>query len=233
LPTDAINPGVPTNSSGETLTWTWTIYNPDGTFGRTGTSIGASPLDIDPYDFRLGTSRIEWSAVNSSGHDDCVQLITVIDAEPPTFAAGPFNFCVERITSAVYTGNADDIQYNPDYPAGDYKILRIGDIDLNIDLNTYLDNCCTLADGYSIRWSIDFEGTNPTEPTITGTGQPSTYKDPVTGDPLDIYLWGDGVTFQSRVHSITYWMTDCHGNESLPVTTTITVTPRPELIKVN
>ncbi len=233
LPTDVNNPGVPSNSTGETINWEYTIFNPDGSSGDTGSSTGVSPNQIDPYDFWLGNSIIRWVGINASGTDTCTQQITVIDVEPPTFAAVDFEDCVERLTSAVYTGDADNIQYNPDYPDGDYKILHIGDTYLDIDLNTYLDNCCVLADGYSIRWTLDFEGTNPGEPTISGTGQPSTYKDPVTSDPLDIYLWGDGVTFLDRVHTITYWMTDCHGNESLPVTVNITINPRPELVKMN
>ncbi|MDO8952889.1 MAG: hypothetical protein Q7U86_09705, partial [Draconibacterium sp.] len=230
---DADNPGVPTNTTGEVLNWIWTVYAPDGTtvIGA-GNSIGVTPTPVGPVDFPLGTSTIHWYASNASGFDECDQLVTVIDEEPPTFAALPFEDCVERLMSAVYTGDADDIQYNPDYPTGDYKILLIGDTSLDIDLTTYFDNCCALADGYSIFWTIDFEGNDPTEPSITGTGQPSTYKDAVTNDPMDILLWGDGVNFQPRVHTITYTMTDCNGNESLPVSTTITINPRPELIKV-
>jgi hypothetical protein len=232
LPTDALNPGVPTNNTGETLIWMWTIYNPDGNIGKTGTSTGAVAADISQYDFMLGTSRIEWRAENLSGYAECIQLITVIDEEPPTFEAEPFEDCVERLMSAVYTGNADNIQYNPDYPTGDYKILLIGDTSLDIDLNTYFDNCCSLADGYSLFWTIDFGEDDPSEPSISGTGQPSTFKDAVTGDPMDILLWGDGINFLPRVHTITYTMTDCHGNVSLPVTVNITINPRPELIKM-
>jgi hypothetical protein len=227
LPTDANNPGVPVNNNGETLTWTWTIYNPDGSFGRTGTSTGAVALDIDQYDFQLGTSRIVWRAVNASGHAECEQLITVIDNQPPTFAANPYEDCVESLMSAVYTVGTNNIIYNPDYPNGDYKIYRTGsDIRLDIDPATYFDNCCTVFEPDSLSWTIDFDGTDPAEPSISGTGQPSTYS-------ADIYLWGDGVNFQSRVHTITYRLTDCNGNPSLPVTTTITINPRPKLEKVN
>jgi hypothetical protein len=224
---DADNPGVPTNTTGEVLNWTYTVYAPDGTTViGTGTSTGVSPTPVGPVDFPLGTSTIHWYASNASGFDECEQLVTVIDNQPPTFAADPFEDCVESLISAVYTVGTNNIIYNPDYPDGDYKILHIGDTNLDIDLNTYFDNCCTLADGYSIRWTIDFDGTDPAEPSISGTGQPSEYG-------AEIYLWGDGVNFQPRMHTITYWMTDCHANESLPVTTTITINPRPELIKMN
>ncbi len=127
--------------------------------------------------------------------------------------------------SAVYSVGTNDIIYNPDYPDGDYKIFRTNDTRLDIDPATYFDNCCTVFDADSLRWTIDFDGTDPAEPSISGTGQPSTYSS-------DIYLWGDGVNFQPRVHTITYWITDCHANESLPVTTTITINPRPKLEKM-
>ncbi len=83
LPTDAVNPGVPVNLTGESLNWTYTIYNPDGSTGSTGTSSGVSAQPIDPYDFWLGNSTIEWVGLNSSGTDTCEQLITVIDNQPP------------------------------------------------------------------------------------------------------------------------------------------------------
>ena len=110
--------------------------------------------------------------------------------------------------------------------------MNPGDTYLDIDLGTYIDNCCVLTDGYSMFWTIEFDGNDPTEPDITGTGQPSTYKDPISGNPLEIYLWGDGVNFQQRIHTITYTITDCHGNVSNDISATITINPRPELIKM-
>jgi hypothetical protein len=232
LPTGPNDPGVPTNITGDELNWQYTIFNPDGSTGATGGSTGVTASPIDPYDFWLGTSTITWVGINASGTDTCSQLITVVDSIPPTFEANDFEDCVERLMSAVYTGDADDIEYNPDYPDGDYKIMHIGDTYLDIDMITYLDNCCVLTDGYSLFWEIDFDGNDPSEPNISGTGQPSTYVDPITGDPDDIFLWGDGVNFQPRIHTITYTMRDCHGNDSAPVTATITINPRPELIKM-
>ena len=152
---DADNPGVPTNITGESLTWIWTAYAPipnQTTVLGTGTSTGVSPTQVGPVDFPLGTSRIHWYAKNASGYDECDQLVTVEDKEPPTFEAKDFEDCVERLSSAVYTGDADDIEYNPDYPDGDYKIMKIGDTYLNIDLNTFLDNCCNIIN-------------DPTDPT--------------------------------------------------------------------
>jgi hypothetical protein len=224
LPTDVNNPGAPTNNKTESLTWIWTIINPDGTTGATGTSTGATAPLIDLYDFQLGTSTINWRVENTSGHADCSHSVTVEDKQPPVFTAAPVEFCVDPLSKASYSGNADDLNYLVNYPVADYHLLSAGSTELDINLSTYVDNCCTLADGYTMRWIIDFQGGNPSEPIISGTGQPSTYG-------TDIKLWGDAVTFQNRVHIITYWITDCHGNESAPNAVTITIKPRPNLIK--
>ncbi|WP_347839516.1 HYR domain-containing protein [uncultured Draconibacterium sp.] len=229
---DMDNPGIPINVNGDTLDWVWTVYNPDNTIAATGSSRGISPQPVGPVDFQIGTSRIHWYAENPSGHDECEHLHTVEDCEAPLVTPSPFEDCVDLLSTAIYHGDVDNLELNPDYPVGDYKTMLAGDSILNIDLSTYTDNCCILSDGYSLRWEIDFEGNNPAEPSIQGTGQPSEYAHPVTGVLQDIKLWGDGVTFLSRVHTITYWITDCNGNESAPIETTITINPRPELIKV-
>jgi hypothetical protein len=233
LPTGPDDPGVPVNLTGESIDWEYTIFNPDGSVGDTGGSTGVSASPIDTFDFWLGTSIIRWVGINPSGTDTCEQQITVVDSIPPIFDAPSRELCVEPLWLAVYTGDADNLQYEPDYPVGDYYIFEIGNDTLDIDITTYFDNCCgTTMDEDSIRWEIDFDGTNPLEPTIEGTGQPSDYIDPVLLTPMDILLWGDGVTFQDRVHQITYWITDCNGNESAPVTRPLIVKPRPELIKM-
>ncbi|MGE0019769.1 MAG: HYR domain-containing protein [Draconibacterium sp.] len=223
-------PGVPDNITGDLLTWTYTIFNPNDSVGDTGGSTGVTAEPIDPYDFWLGTSIIRWVGINPSGTDTCTQLITVVDSTPPTFDAPSRELCVEPLWLAVYTGDADNLQYEPDYPDGDYYIFEIGNDTLDIDITTYFDNCCgTTMDEDSIRWTITFDGS---EPPISGVGQPSDYIDPVLGTPMDILLWGDGVTFQERVHQITYWITDCNGNESLPVSKPLIIKPRPQLIKM-
>lgn len=247
-----LDPGVPTLvNGGQPITWTWTMFYPDAgtqiaTGGSTTTDAQPVPESIVPadphkYPFKVGTTTIVWSATNDAGSDQCSQTITVTDNQKPSFTApGPFEVCVENIQQAVYngSGNVDiNLDYIPDYPevypaGGDYYLFRAGSTLLDIDptLINYTDNCCTDASNYSVRWEIDFDGT---EPPVSGTGQPSAYIDPVTGQPADIKLWGDGVTFLTRVHTIKYWITDCHGNESLPFSTTITIKPRPNIIKQN
>ena len=196
------------------------------TTGSGGPSTGASPDPIGNYTFNLGETTITWTATNLSGTATCFHTVTVYDDQPATFSADPFEDCVEKLVHAIYTGNEDELDYDVDYPNADYKILHIGDTNLDIDLSTYSDNCCTTADENLLSWTIDFDGP---EPSVSGTGQPSDYQ--YMGNPAEIYLWGDGVTFQPRVHTITYWITDCNGIKSDPVQTTITINPRPEIAK--
>ena len=235
-PADTDHPGRPTNNTGESLNWFWTIINPDGSTGQTGGPVAGvnAPL-IGPYDFLLGESRIEWRAENASGSDECTQLITVIDRTPPTIDATDKEFCVEPLYSAVYNGDADNLVYNPDYPTEDYYLFTIGSTDLDIDPATFDDNCCTspfVPATTNMRWRIDIDGVYNAATSFEGTGQPSVYVDPVTGNPTDLRIPGDGVNFQDRTHTITYWVTDCNGNESTGETSQIVITPRPQLIKV-
>jgi large repetitive protein len=210
------------------ITWTYTITWPDGTSEPTVTFDGSEsdpgPPSVGVRDFPVGVTTIYWTATNLAGSDDCSQTITVIDNQPPTFTADPFEDCVENLFLAQYNGTVN-LLYGPDYPADqDYYLFRAGSDVLNIDLDTYTDNCCDITDGYSMRWRIDFDGVEDGS-SISGTGQPSTYGS-------DIQLWGDGINFQNRLHTITYWITDCNGIESTGVSTTITITPRPDIIKI-
>jgi hypothetical protein len=224
-----LDPGVPTLIEGaQPITWTWTIAWPDASTivdsgSSTTTALNPTITPIGPYPFKEGTSTITWRAENISGFEECSQTVTVTDDEPPTITApGPFEFCVEDLSIAQFNGSIN-LNYTPDYPSADYYLVKTGSTELDLNLATYSDNCCSLTDGYSIRWTIIFNGS---EPAVSGIGQPSTYG-------ANIPLWGDGVNYLDRVHTITYWITDCNGNESSPVTVNITVKPRPNLIKVN
>ena len=66
----------------------------------------------------------------------------------------------------------------------------------------------------------------PALPATYQTGQPSTFG-------TDIHFPGDGVTFTNLVHTITYRIVDCSGNVSDPQNQTITIKPRPNIVKVN
>lgn len=228
------DPGIPTLNTGTPpISWTWTITNPDGTT-QTGSSTGnapdPSPTPIGNYEFQLGITTITWRAQNVSGFDECTQTITITDGQEPVITSlNPIEECVEALSEAIYYPPTIDI--NPTRP--DYFLFEAGSTSLDLDLTTVTDNCAPDCD-YSVRWQIDFSPTpDPipphnmiTQPSLTGTGQLSTYTS-------DIKFPGDGVNFTNIVHTITYWVEDCNGNESAPKQTTITITPRPNIIKMN
>lgn len=150
------------------------------------------------------------------------------DTEPPTFTVPePPSFCVVNIFSALYNGlpepGADIIPeavYLSQFPTGwtrpDWYILN-GTTEL--DITGISDNCCTTN---TISWIIDFAGNDPAQPSISGTGQPSLYG--------PIKLWGRP-DYQEIIHTITYTVTDCNGNISVPQMITITIRPRPNVVK--
>jgi len=72
----------------------------------------------------------------------------------------------------------------------------------------------------TLHWRIDFNGGNPAP--ITGTGPLSAY----TGE-----LRFAGAVSNDVVHTITYWLIDSAGNSSVNKVVTITITPRPNIIK--
>jgi hypothetical protein len=251
---DLLHYGLPTLQEGvHPIVWTWTITNPDGSEGATGTydeevtGINGPPV-IPDYPFELGESVITWRAENLSGSDECTHLVIVEDKEPPTFTSAPITNCVDRIQWATYTnGSPSPEPFNRDnlilFPNPDGYTFVAGNITL--DLTNLDDNCCTPADPanptdindpehFTINWTITFVQTpDPDGPAgallthtpISGTGQPSDYGS-------DIYMPGDGINFTTVTHTITYTVTDCHGNVAATQTQNIEVTPRPKIEKM-
>jgi len=211
----ALNPGFPTLVSGiAPISYTWVM-----TGVTTGSGSGA--IIPNPYTFNVGATTITWSATNIAGVDTCAQTITVVDDQLPTFSAPlPLSFCVENIDTATYYDPNMDI--TPDRP--EYHLFKAGDTDLNLNPATFADNCPLINCGTEIRWRISFfDGTFlPLLPSLYNTGQPSDY-------PSDIQL--PGSVTGDIVHHITYQIVDCNGNVSLPLTITITIKPRPNVIK--
>ena len=217
------DPGIPELIQGAApIDWTWEMT---GATIASGSTPGATPLPdlIGPTSFNVGTTTITWIATNVSGADTCSHTITVIDTISPVIASlDPLEECVESIFDAVF--HAPTIDIAPDRP--EYFLFEPGNTLLDLDVTDLSDNC--LGCDYEIRWRIDFaDGTAlPVLPATFNAGQLSTYGS-------EIRFPGDGVTFQDVEHSITYWIVDCNNNVSTPQTNTITVTPRPELIKQN
>jgi adhesin HecA-like repeat protein len=242
------DPGVPKLIQGaQSITWTYTI-NGNTSVSFVGSIGDPGPPEIGIYNFPIGTTTISWRAENMAGHDECEQIITVVDTLAPTYVPPPalFEDCVDPLHLAVYNPAGPNPVVNhidpllEKYPSPDFRTLEAGSTALDLDMSNYADNCCAVDDTWSLRWQIDFEdvpdplveGATISHDPIAGNGQPSTYVDPVTGNQVDIYLWGDGVYFTEKIHTITYWITDCHGNESQEIVKEIRITPRPEIIKL-
>jgi hypothetical protein len=196
-----------------------TIVNEGAFTVNSGAALEGRALSIN------GAIAITDNAITS----DCYPLFTEIDNSKPIFVP-PTDIigCVENLTSAVFDPLTIDINRNrPDY-------YTYSDTDTRLDLNTALftdDEPLTCPS--NIRWEIDFSPAsdfNPpynlvTQPLITGIGQPSAHIG-------NILFPGDGVNFNPVVHHITWWIKDCAGNESPPQTRTITINPRPKIVKI-
>ncbi|WP_299581035.1 PKD-like domain-containing protein [uncultured Sunxiuqinia sp.] len=178
-----------------------------------------------------------WTATDECGNEATnTQTITAQDVTAPVIGnLQAMTACVENIQKAVYNPETNDIvPIRPDW----YNFIS-GDtrLDINFDDSHEVSDNCASSTNYSIRWRIDFAPTpDPTDleapytyvtqAPITGIGQPSNYGS-------NIRFYGDGVTFQNVIHTITYWIKDCAGNESAPQTREIIITPRPQIIKMN
>lgn len=204
----SLDPGFPVKVSGvEPITYTWTMSG-----ANSGSGTGAiTPI---PYSFNLGVTSITWTATNISGSDACTQTITVTDTEIPTInIPAPLSFCVENLISAAIVSNLMQLS-----PTPDYFLFKTGSTALDISSANMSDNC-TPANQLVLNWKIDFSLSTPT-PSISGTGQPSAYSS-------DIIFPGDGSTYNDVTHTITYWVVDLSGNESVHKSVTITIHPRP------
>jgi hypothetical protein len=128
-------------------------------------------------------------------------------------APGPFSFCVADLISAAIVSSL--LQINP---TPDYFLFKSGSNALDVNPAGFSDNC-TPPNQLVLHWRIDFGGATP-PPSISGTGQPST-------NGSDIIFPGDGATFLDVTHTITYWVVDLSGNESVHQPVTVTIHPRP------
>ena len=207
-----LDPGFPiTLAGGLPITYSWSML---GATPSTGTATGNGAITPNPYTFNIGVATITWTASNAAGSDQCSQVITVVDKEPPAIIApAPFSSCVEDMISAAMVSNL--LQINP---APDYFLFKKGNTALDVNPANFSDNC-TPGNQIVLHWEINFSSTTPTA-SISGIGQPSVYSS-------DIIFPGDGITFQDVIHTITYWVVDLAGNESARKSVPITIRPRP------
>ena len=150
----------------------------------------------------------------ANNKSSCIQQINIADLTPPVLQIpSPFEFCVENLISAAIVSNLLTIN-----PTPDYFLFKRGSTILDLNPAGFADNC-TPSNQLVLHWQINFSVATPF-PTVSGTGEPSLYA-------TDIIFPGDGVTFLDVSHTITYWLTDLSGNESIHKVVTITIHPRP------
>ena len=186
-----------------------------------GASDNCGLASITYQDSKSGTNPVvvirTYSAYDYAGNKtSCSQIINIKDSDPPLLVVGAsLNFCVENLISASMVSGSFKIN-----PSPDYFLFKKGSNILDLNSADYSDNC-TPANQLALHWKIDFSTATP-RPSISGTGQPSIYSS-------DIMFPGDGVTFLDVTHTITYWVVDQSGNESVHKSVTITIHPRPVL----
>lgn len=174
---------------------------------------------ISYKDVKSGTNpmvinRTYTAADNAGNKSSCLQIINISDLDPPVLAVpASFGFCVENLISASIVSSLLKIN-----PAPDYFLLKKGNPALDLNPAGFSDNC-TPSNQLILHWRIDFSPLTPF-PSISGTGQPSTFS-------TDITFPGDGSTFLDLNHTITYWVVDLSGNESVHKTVQIAIHPRP------
>ncbi|WP_423130330.1 MBG domain-containing protein [Gaoshiqia sp. Z1-71] len=201
-------------------------------FDNCSTGINATYEDSEPIGVDNCTTEIHrtWTLVDKCGNEaePQVQVITIADNTPPVLADVPsVSFCVENIFEGTYNGlpepDADIAEPRPDY-----YLFHAGDTGLDLDAGAYFSDACTPAGNIALNWSIT---DNYGQPVADENGTPLTG---ITGQPsahgADIVF--AGAPNGNVYYTITYWLADYCGNESAPKSAGITITPRPEVIKL-
>ena len=169
-----------------------------------------------------------YRAIDYAGnYSDCIQQITVTDNLSPAFITVPaatMSFCVFDIYSAVFFPPATDI--TPVRP--DYYILTPSD-KAALTAITYSDNC-----NVSLYWKLVDSSGNPVWDSTNSNllNQKNILISPITD--FDIKLNGTiAETRANVVYYYKYWLVDACGNQSPENKVTITIKPRPDVIKLN
>ncbi|NLB56552.1 MAG: DUF11 domain-containing protein, partial [Lentisphaerae bacterium] len=257
LPAEIENPHYTLND-GESLSWPANgelefnnmVSGAEHTIVITGTA-GCPPPGVNATVINTATVELAEPLTDPDlSNNESSVTVTLIDNTPPEFTAGllpGYEECVDMLYQAIYDSQEELLRYLLDYNSNfeaqpylidnlpaieDYHLFVRSSEELDLQIEDITDNCCDLTES-DIEWTITFDANTPNSrggTTISGTGQPSNYM--VNGERADIKLWGDRVGFNTLTHTITYIITDCHGNESIPVIREIIIKPRPEIIKI-
>lgn len=168
---------------------------------------------------------------NSELNSPCSTMIGLPDNSKPNLSTpDPFEFCVENIQTLVYDAALTDF-----IPSArpDYYTIKAGDLNLDLNLATFVHGTCLPENDLILHWSIRNSADEPIKSVsdvfLTDiTGQVSDYTKAIA-TKTDIVF--QGAVNADVTYKITYWLEDTCGNLSDPRVTTITIKPRPNIIK--
>jgi hypothetical protein len=165
-----------------------------------------------PYNFPIGTTVVQAIACNECGTDTNSFSVRINDTTPPTFTVPEtrFRFCVGNIAKACYLPSGATMEQI----SLDYYQFHQGEQFFDLDTGMFMDNELGSCE-FQIRWQICSEEVI----IVTGTGQPSLHEDFVLS----------GATNHGMNYEITWWISDCSGNESIGMVSQIQINPRPEI----
>lgn len=172
-----------------------------------------------------GAVQRTYRATDYAGnYAECVQEIRITDSSQPSFVTVPaqsFSYCVHYLVEASHNGLPEpDTDIAPNRP--DYHVLTDAEKQALAAI-TFTDNC-----GATLFWSLYDSSGKPVRDDNSDTLAGKS--DPITNH--EITLQGDDT--DDRHYTLYYWLVDGCGNlSSKDYVIFITVTPRPEIIRMN
>lgn len=184
-----------------------------------------------PYVFGLGTTAVEVFArdIPEMGLL-CTYTVNVGDQSPPDFQVpgDPYRFC-QTLPELVCFGDFG-IELESKYEDVFLQGPELSVFDLDPTVFGWSDNLCPVED-LILHWEIEFSAirdpsdpdlVEPKEP-VTGTGQPSESN-------MEICLPGGPAGSLMTMHTIRYWLEDCHGVISDAKSVPIIIFSRPGIV---
>ena len=200
-----------------TATYTWWID------GIQQVGVTSNAIDITWTTSAPNPHKLEVQEHTPNGCDGQKRSGDVFVSELPTLP-DPFTECVENLISVNFNPATGTVDYQqPDF----YTFTQS---DARLDLVNFTSNGSPDCP-FKIGWRIDFspasDPSHPhditTLPSVTGTGQPSTFG-------VSIHLPGNGLEYTDVTHTITYWIEDCNGNHINELgNQSIIIKPRPKI----
>ena len=199
-----------------------------------GTLVAKGAITINTGSKLIGRALSVVGAIvvnNSELTSNCSPIIGQPDNSKPNLSTlTPFEFCVENIQTLAYDAALTDFIPST---RPDYYTLKAGDSNLNLNPATFVHGTCLPLNDLILHWSIR----NSTDEPIKSVSD--VFLTDIIGqvsDYTNAFATKTNIVFQGAVNAdvtykITYWLEDTCGKLSDPKVTTITIKPRPNIIK--